>query len=71
MSLACLLLRNATVVCNRRGWYVDTGMEQNLHSTRLPGGRQRWRRAAEAVTVPPAAVKQLSTGEFSMQMAGI
>jgi hypothetical protein len=23
-SLACLLLRNATIVCNRRGWYVDT-----------------------------------------------
>jgi hypothetical protein len=35
-SLACLLLRNATIVCNRRGWYVDTGAWNRIYTVTLP-----------------------------------
>ena len=35
-SLACLLLRNATIFCNRRGWYVDTGAWNRIYTATLP-----------------------------------
>ena len=35
-SLACLLLRNATIVCNRRGWYVDTSAWNRIYTVTPP-----------------------------------
>eukprot|EP01049_Picozoa_sp_SAG25_P001024 SAG25_NODE_40_length_19529_cov_9.183942_4_plen_172_part_00 len=41
-SLACLLLRNATIVCNRRGWYVDTSAWNKSIRSHCPNTMPWW-----------------------------